>query len=196
MSIKKKKRMPKCRCYPHPAIPNEPDFSVVVKHKTNWRWGDVFLKCNICGTVAKNAISYKYAEKRQFHVAPEGWDRGVHPDFKERLEHWRHEQSQKRSAALESRIETRQTSQSRPRPDWIELPSGIILPTPEEVSEFGDRPQKSTEQMQQDFEDFNALVIRAEEMRKEGKTPEQIDAFFRENGVRYTRKTDKRSNHK
>ena len=65
----------------------------------------------------------------------------------------------------------------------------IVLPTPEEVSEFGDRPQKSTEQMNQNFQDFNALVIRAERMRAEGRTPEQIDTFFKENGARYTRKT-------
>lgn len=65
----------------------------------------------------------------------------------------------------------------------------IILPTPEEVSEFGDRPHKSTEQINRDFKDFTALVVRAEGMRSEGCTPEQIDAFFKENGVRYTRKT-------
>ena len=74
MSIKTKKRMPKCRCYPHPAIPNEPDFSVVEWNETNWKWADLFLKCNICGLVAKNAISHKYAEKRKFPIAPEGWE--------------------------------------------------------------------------------------------------------------------------
>lgn len=66
----------------------------------------------------------------------------------------------------------------------------IVLPTPEEVSEFGGQPQKSTEQMRQDFEIFDVLVKRAEEMRDAGQTPEQIDAFFKENGVSYTRKTD------
>ena len=144
MSIKTKKRMPKCRCYPHPAIPNEPDFSVVEKHETNWKWADLFLKCNICGRVAKNAISHKYAEKRQFPIAPEGWDRGVHPDFKEQYAAWEYEANQKLIAACDEALEDlhsqlealtgepsplrERTERPRQRKGWKQLPSGLIVP--------------------------------------------------------------------
>ena len=151
MSIKTKKRMPKCRCYPHPAIPNEPDFSVVEKHETNWKWADLFLKCNICGRVAKNAISHKYAEKRQFPIAPTGWDRGVHPDFKEQYAAWEYIQNQLLIETCDEMLENLHAQlkaiteggadpetvrdeilarkpKSQQRSGWKQLPSGLIVP--------------------------------------------------------------------
>ena len=144
MSIKTKKRMPKCRCYPHPAIPNEPDFSVVERNETNWKWADLFLKCNICGRVAKNAILHKYAEKRQFPIAPEDWDRGVHPDYKEQYAAWEHAANQKLIAACDEALEDLHsqlealtgepsplregTERSKQRKGWKQLPSGIVVP--------------------------------------------------------------------
>ena len=140
MSIKTKKRMPKCDCYPHPAFPDDPDFSVVERNETNWKWADLFLKCNICGLVAKNAISHNYAEKRQFPIAPSDWDRGPHPNFKERLAKWEYEQNQKLIAACDAALEglydelesfggSRPSERPRERKGWVQLPSGIIVPS-------------------------------------------------------------------
>ena len=130
---KTKNRMLKCDCYPHPAFPGDPDFSVTQ------RSGALFLKCNICGKVAKNAISHKYAEKRQFPIAPEGWDRGVHPDLKERFEAWEYVANQKLIAACDGVLEglydelellggSRPSERPKRRKGWKQLPSGLIVP--------------------------------------------------------------------
>ena len=138
MSIKKKDQIPRCDCYPHPILENESDFSVVERHFDYDRWPDYFLKCNICGLVGKNAISHNYDLSRNFPDAPEGWDRGVHPDFKERYYAWFAAENKKMIKACDEALEKLSaelewlTGKPPPRRErqngWRKLPSGLIVP--------------------------------------------------------------------
>ena len=137
MSIKKKDQIPRCDCYPHPILENESDFSVVERHEDYDRWPDYFLKCNICGLVGKNAISHNYYLSRNFPVAPEGWDSGVHPDFKELYDAWVDANKVKviemtnkvlEKLYVELELLTGVPSGHRIQGGWEILPSGLILP--------------------------------------------------------------------
>ena len=139
MSIKKKDQIPRCDCYPHPILENESDFSVVeVLFPYDDRWPDYFLKCNICGLVGKNAISHNYDLSRNFPDAPEGWDRGVHPDFKDAYDAWVDAENEKMikmcDKALEKLYAELESLTGRPSPlrkkqgGWKLLPSGLIVP--------------------------------------------------------------------